>query len=99
MKKMTPREALYNIIIELGPVPETNRDDNLSPKEQRLRDSVRALQNFIDYHDDTKHRIPDSANEYRTAFVQRPVNRGDGKERLDNWRKELPPLSREDFIE
>jgi hypothetical protein len=64
MKKMTPREALYYIILELGPMPETSRNDNLTPKESRLRDSIRALQNFIDYHDDTKHRIPDSANEY-----------------------------------
>jgi hypothetical protein len=80
MKTMTPREALYNIIIELGPVPETNRDDNLNAKEVRLRDSVRALQNFILYHDDSNHSIPESANEYRGS-------------------KELPPLSREDFIE
>jgi hypothetical protein len=65
MKQMTPREALYYIILELGPVPETNRNDNLTPKEQRLRDSVRALQNFIDYHDDTKHTIPESADEWR----------------------------------
>ena len=61
---MTPREALYNICIELGPY-RTERDDNLSPKEQRLRDSIRALQNFIDYHDDSNHVIPDSADEYK----------------------------------
>ena len=78
MKKMTPREALYNICIELGPA-KTNRDDNLTKKEVKLRDSIRALQNFIDYHDDSKHNIPDSANEYK--------------------HHELPPLSREDFIE
>ena len=54
---------------------------------------------FILYHDDSARELPDSANEYRGAFVQRPVERGDGKERLDNWKKELPPLSREDFIE
>jgi len=83
MKQMTPREALYNIIIELGPA-RTNREDNLSPKEQRLRDSVRALQNFIDYHDDTKHTIPDSAEEYKHKTPE-------------EWG--LPPLSREDFIE
>jgi hypothetical protein len=65
MKKMTPREALYYICLELGPMIQTNRDDNLTHREARLRDSIRALQNFIDYHDDTKHIIPDSANEYR----------------------------------
>jgi len=75
MKKMTPREALYYIIIELGPVPQTNRNDNLSPKEARLRDSIRALQNFIDYHDDTKHTIPDSADEYKNHLP--PLTRED----------------------
>ena len=78
MKKMTPREALYYICLELGPA-KTNRNDNLTQKEIRLRDSIRALQNFIDYHDDTTHAIPDSADEYK--------------------HRELPPLSREDFIE
>ena len=65
MKRMTPREALYNVVLSLGPIPETNRDDNLSPGERRLRDSVRALQNFIEYHDDAELIIPDSAEEYR----------------------------------
>lgn len=54
---MTPREALYNIVLELGPVPETNRDDNLTPKEVRLRDSVRCLQELInsfDHYNGTK---------------------------------------------
>ena len=83
MKPMTPREALYNICIELGP-PQTERDDNITAKEKRLRDSVRCLQNFILYHDDTNHDIPDSAEEYKH------------KEPKD-WG--LPPLSREDFIE
>ena len=63
MKKMTPREALYNLCVELGP-SRTERNDNLTPRETRLRDSVRALQNFIDYHDNELDRIPDSANEY-----------------------------------
>ena len=48
---MTPREALYNIIVELGPIPKTLRDDNITNREARLRDSVRTLQNFIHYHD------------------------------------------------
>jgi hypothetical protein len=78
MKKMTPREALYYLVLELGPA-QTIRDDNLTEKEIRLRDAIRTLQNFVTYHDDTAHSIPDSANEYQT--------------------KELPPLSREDFIE
>ena len=65
MKKITPREALYNLCLKLGPIPQTNRDDNLAPAEIRLRDSVRALQNFIDYHDDSELKIPESAEEYR----------------------------------
>ena len=64
MKPMTPREALYNLCLELGPA-RTERNDNLSPSETRLRDSIRALQNFIDYHDDRDLRIRDSAEEYR----------------------------------
>ena len=64
MKRMTPREALYNLVLSLGPIAFTERDDNLSAAEVRLRDSVRALQNFIEYHDDSKLNIPDSANEY-----------------------------------
>lgn len=105
MKQMTPREALYYICLELGPiVPQTQRDDNLGPKEKRLRDSIRALQNFIDYHDDAKHTIPDSANEYvhKDDYVPRATDRGSGKDRIDTWKKEakvVPPLSREDFIE
>ena len=60
MIKLTPREALYNICIELGP-PQTNREDNLTPREIRLRDSIRSLQNFIDYYStDIVH--PDSAS-------------------------------------
>ena len=45
---MTPREALYHLVIELGPVPQTNRDDNLSPKEIRLRTAVSVLQECVD---------------------------------------------------
>jgi len=71
MKKMTPREALYYIAIELGP-PQTNRDDNLNARERRLRDSIRTLQNFILYHDDSVHDIPDSANEYRHVEIRPP---------------------------
>ena len=80
---MTPREALYYVCLELGP-PQTNRDDNLTKKEVRLRDAVRTLQNFILYHDDSNHSIPDSANEYQHKTIE---DFG------------LPALSREDFIE
>lgn len=48
---MTPREALYWLCVELGPVPTTNRDDNLSYKQVRLRDAVRTLQDLIDAQD------------------------------------------------
>ena len=97
MKKMTPREALYYIILELGPVPQTNRDNNLSPKEVRLRDSIRALQNFIDYHDDTAHTIPSSATEYgqseptKDDYIAKPRYRHglSGKDRIEAWKKEL----------
>ena len=49
MIKMTPREALYYICLELGPLTGTNRDDNISHREAKLRDAIRTLQNFIDY--------------------------------------------------
>ena len=49
MRKMTPREALYHICLELGPRPFTNRDDNITHREATLRDAVRTLQNFIEY--------------------------------------------------
>ena len=85
MKPMTPREALYNICIELGPMPQTNRDDNLTDRERRLRDSIRALQNFIHYHDDSEMNLPESATEYGQ---NEPTGRGDGKERIETWRRE-----------
>ena len=50
-KKMTPREALYHICLELGPVARTNRDENITAREAKIRDAIRALQNFIDYRD------------------------------------------------
>ena len=80
---MTPREALYYVCLELGP-PQTNRNDNINAKEARLRDAIRCLQNFILYHDDSNHDIPDSANEYTHKSIE-------------EWG--LPPLTREDFIE
>ena len=100
MKKMTPREALYYICLELGPVPVTLREDNitLTDKERRLRDSIRALQNFIDYHDDSAHSLPDSVEDFvhvepsnKETPVVRPRRsvRGDGKDRLETWKQEL----------
>jgi len=50
-RKMTPREALYHICLELGPVARTNRDENITAREAKIRDAIRALQNFIDYRD------------------------------------------------
>ena len=49
MTKMTPREALYYICLELGPLARTERDDNITQREAKLRDAIRTLQNFIDY--------------------------------------------------
>jgi len=46
---MTPREALYYICLELGPLAKTERDDNITHREAKLRDAIRTLQNFIDY--------------------------------------------------
>lgn len=44
---MTPREALYNLVVKLGP-PQTLRDDNITQEEARLRDSVQVLKDLID---------------------------------------------------
>lgn len=44
---MTPREALYNLVVKLGP-PQTLRDDNITHEEARLRDSVQVLKDLID---------------------------------------------------
>ena len=45
--RMSPREALYTLVLELGPIPRTTRDDNITPKEARIRDSVRVLQDLV----------------------------------------------------
>jgi len=47
---MTPREALYHLCLELGPIPRTTRNDNLTPKEIRLRDSVDTLKELVAEH-------------------------------------------------
>ena len=59
MKKMTPREALYNVCVALGPMPKTNRNDNIEHNEVLLRDSIRVLQNFVTYHDDSVRSVPE----------------------------------------
>jgi len=101
MKKMTPREALYYVCLELGPTAGTERDDNITTDEARLRDAVRTLQNFVTYHDDADKYLPDSVDEF-VRIQPHPVDngvlipptprassRGDGKERLDTWKEEV----------
>lgn len=56
---MTPREALYWLCVELGPVPTTNRDDNLSVKQVRLREAVRTLQDLIEAQDTPRESLDD----------------------------------------
>ena len=58
-KKMTPREALYYICLQMGPVAQTNRDDNIPHREAKLRDAIRTLQNFIDYRDPSGDSLQD----------------------------------------
>ena len=79
--KMTPREALYYIILELGPVPQTNRDDNLTRQEIRLRDAVRTLQDLIHEHDH-----PEAVKD---DYVPKPQ----GKDRIEKWKRELKSVS------
>ena len=44
---LTPRQALYHLTVELGPTPMTHRDDNVTPKEARLRDAIAVLQELV----------------------------------------------------
>lgn len=44
---LTPRQALYHLTVELGPTPMTHRDDNVAPKEARLRDAIAVLQELV----------------------------------------------------
>ena len=48
---MNAREALYTLCLEVGPMPTTNRSDNLSAQETRLQQAVRVLQDFIEQDD------------------------------------------------
>ncbi len=65
---MTPREALYHLVMELGPVPQTTRNDNLTPKEVLLRDSVNVLQELIKEDESSAQsdyaELRESLNEY-----------------------------------
>jgi hypothetical protein len=45
---MTPREALYNVVLELGPRPTTKRLDNVSVEEAKLTESIEVLRTLID---------------------------------------------------
>jgi hypothetical protein len=47
---MTASEALQTIIEHLN-VPQTLRDDNLTQKQIKLRNSVQILQDFVKEHD------------------------------------------------
>jgi hypothetical protein len=99
-KKMTPREALYYVCVALGPQPQTNRGDNLTYDESRLRDAVRVLQNFVTYHNDAGKVLPESVDEFvhiepsqESGVLIRPrvADREgkNGKDRLEVWKNEL----------
>ena len=45
---MTPRQALYNVVLELGPRPTTKRPDNVSVGEAQLTESIEILRKLID---------------------------------------------------
>jgi len=44
---MSPIVALYHVCLELGPVPQTKRNDNLTPKEAVLRDAIAVLKDCV----------------------------------------------------
>ncbi len=48
---MTPREALYNLVLALGPMPATKRDDHLSADELKMRESVDTLKRLVDEYE------------------------------------------------
>ena len=53
------REALYNIVMALGPVSKTKRDDNTNYEESKIRDSVEFLQEFIEKYEPYGSTVPD----------------------------------------
>ena len=46
-EEMSPIVALYHVCLELGPVPQTKRNDNLTPKEAVLRDAIAVLKDCV----------------------------------------------------
>lgn len=44
---MNAVEALYVVCLELGPIPQTKRTDNLDPKSIRLKEAVEVLRETI----------------------------------------------------
>ena len=48
---MTPREALYNLVVALGPRPTTKRDEHLSSDELKIRESVDTLKRLVDEYE------------------------------------------------
>ncbi len=71
---LTPRQALYHLSVELGPTPMTHRDDNVTPKEARLRDAIAVLKELVTA-EEKRHvqEIPDfSTNEkqYQLELTQ-----------------------------
>lgn len=72
---MTPREALYLLCMELGPVPTTKREDNITAKEARLRDAVTTLQALVEESEST----PETQSDY--AELREALN--------DIWRNQI----------
>ncbi len=54
---LTPRQALYHLSVELGPTPMTHRDDNVTPKEARLRDAIAVLQELVTADEKERERL------------------------------------------
>lgn len=60
---MNSREALYNVVMALGPIPATKRDDNITYDEAKIRDSVEVLKDLVDLH-----MQETDAGEYESEF-------------------------------
>jgi hypothetical protein len=45
---MNSREALYHVVMALGPIPKSERDDNITYDEATLRDAVDVLKELVD---------------------------------------------------
>lgn len=64
---MTPREALYNLVVALGPLPSTKRDENLSLDEIKIRDSVETLKELILDYESREVQV-DNSDQLRLPF-------------------------------